>query len=143
MARDALRQHRKGQAAERLKAGPMWEDNDLVFANEAGRPMDAGNLLRRSFWPILEKAGLPRIRFHDLRHFAATLLLSQGINHAEGGERGDGRSAQGIDLISRYLTAPQRLHIITVVPGSALPRLLPGLNSVHKLFQVTERIVSY
>ncbi|MDP2727158.1 MAG: site-specific integrase [Dehalococcoidia bacterium] len=80
MAREALRQHRIAQVEERLKAGPLWEDNDLVFPNEMGKPMDAGNILRRSFCPLLEKAGLPHIRFHDLRHSAATLLLSQGIN---------------------------------------------------------------
>ena len=38
------------------------------------------NLLRRSFWPLLERAGLPHMRFHDLRHSAATLLLSQGVH---------------------------------------------------------------
>ena len=80
MAHEALRQHRVAQVEERLKAGPLWEDNDLVFANEIGRPMDAGNILRRGFWPLLQKARLPHIRFHDLRHSAATLLLSQGIN---------------------------------------------------------------
>ncbi len=42
--------------------------------------MDAGNLRRRSFWRILRTAGIPRIRFHDLRHSAATLLFSRGVN---------------------------------------------------------------
>src|SRR5215813_13169524 len=52
----------------------------LAFANEIGKPVEAGNLLRRSFWPLLDKAGLPHIRFHDLRHTAATLLLQQGVH---------------------------------------------------------------
>lgn len=76
----ALRKHRAGQAAERLRRGPAWEDQGLVFPAESGRPMDAGNLTRWSFWPLLTKAGLPRIRVHDLRHTAATLLLSKGVN---------------------------------------------------------------
>ena len=78
IAVDALRRHRVTQAAERLHQGPGWMDNDLVFANEVGKPIEASNLLRRSFEPLLKKAGVPRIRFHDLRHSAATLLRSQG-----------------------------------------------------------------
>ena len=77
---DALRHHRARQAAARLRLGQVWEDHDLVFANEIGKPVEAGNLLRRSFWPLLAKAELPRIRFHDLRHTAATLHLQQGVH---------------------------------------------------------------
>jgi integrase len=79
-AREALRTHRGRQAVERLQLGRAWDDQDLVFANAIGKPVEAGNLLRRSFWPLLAKANLPRIRFHDLRHTAATLLLSQGVH---------------------------------------------------------------
>jgi integrase len=57
-----------------------WDDNDLVFANEVGRPIEAASLRNRSFWPLLERAGLPRIRFHDLRHTAATLMLGRGVH---------------------------------------------------------------
>lgn len=77
---DALRRHRVAQAEERLQLGAAWEDNGLVFANVVGRPIAAGNLLRRSFEPLLKRAGLPRIRFHDLRHTSATLLLGRGIH---------------------------------------------------------------
>jgi integrase len=52
----------------------------LVFANQIGRPIEKQNLLRRSFWPLLERAGLPHIRFHDLRHACASLLLAEGIH---------------------------------------------------------------
>ena len=75
----ALRRHRVAQAAERLRVGSAWKDNDLVFANEIGRPMDPSNLLKR-FRRLLEDAGLPRLRFHDLRHTAATLLLGEGVH---------------------------------------------------------------
>ncbi|MHB8516518.1 MAG: site-specific integrase [Dehalococcoidia bacterium] len=60
-------------------AGDAWQDHGLVFANELGRPMEAGNVVRRSFRPLLRAAGLPRIRFHDLRHTAATLLMGQNV----------------------------------------------------------------
>ena len=77
---DSLRQHRVRQNSERLRLGGGWQDGDLVFANEVGRPIEATNLLRRSFKPLLSEAGLPSIRFHDLRHTAASLLLGEGIH---------------------------------------------------------------
>ena len=76
----ALKQHRVKQAEERLRLGAAWDDRDLVFANEVGRPIEGSNLIQRSFHPVLERAGLPRIRFHDLRHTYATLALGQGVH---------------------------------------------------------------
>jgi integrase len=79
-AMTALRRHWVTQAAERLTVGAAWQDGGLVFATETGTPVDAWNLLRRSHYPLLARAGLPRIRFHDLRHTAATLLLEAGLH---------------------------------------------------------------
>ncbi len=75
---EALKAHRAAQNAERLKAGSLWQDNGLVFCTHGGRPLDSHNVARTSFKPLLERAGLPDIRFHDLRHTCATLLLSRG-----------------------------------------------------------------
>jgi len=75
---EALKAHRAAQNAERLKAGSLWQDNGLVFCTHGGRPLDSHNVARTSFKPLLERAGLPNIRFHDLRHTCATLLLSRG-----------------------------------------------------------------
>lgn len=79
LAAAALSRHRAAQLEYRLQA-IAWEDHDLVFPNEVGRPIEAGNLTRRAFYPLLERAGVPRARFHDLRHTAATLLLTQGVH---------------------------------------------------------------
>jgi integrase len=76
----ALRRHRVRQAEERLKMGAVWPESDLVFTDEVGGPIDATKLLRNSFAPLLRAAGLPAMRFHDLRHTAATLLLGRGIH---------------------------------------------------------------
>jgi len=77
---EALHQHHARQLNERKSLGLAWEDMDLVFTNQVGRPLDGVNVLRRELHPLLRRAGLPVIRFHDLRHTAATLLLSQGVN---------------------------------------------------------------
>ncbi len=77
---ETFRRQRARQLEERLALGQEWEENDLVFANEVGRPLEAGYVLRRSYWPLLAKAGLPRMHFHDLWHTSATLLLGRGID---------------------------------------------------------------
>jgi len=80
LAAAALKAHRARQMEERLKMGELWQDLDLVFCSEIGTPLNESNVRNRSFYPLLEKAGLPRIRFHDLRHTCATLLLAQGVH---------------------------------------------------------------
>jgi integrase len=79
LAAAALSEHQRRQKLERA-ASTYWEDNDLVFSNRRGRPIYATNLLDRSFSQLLKRAGVPRVRFHDLRHTAATLLLGQGVH---------------------------------------------------------------
>jgi integrase len=59
----------------------LWKENGLVFRSTTGTPLRRYNLIPRSFKPLLERAGLSRsLRFHDLRHTAATLLLLKGVN---------------------------------------------------------------
>lgn len=109
LAITALQGHRARQNAERLKLGAVWEDNDLVFANEVGRPIEPSNLRRRSFEPLLEKAGLARVRFHDLRHSSATLLLSRGIHPKIVSEMlGHSRVNITLDLYSHVTPTMQR-----------------------------------
>jgi integrase len=76
---EVLRRQRARQAQSRLLVGAAWRDLDLVFATEAGGPLLARNVYR-SFMQLLARAELPRVRFHDLRHTAATLLLSARVN---------------------------------------------------------------
>jgi integrase len=55
-------------------------DLDLIFPNEAGNPMDHNNLIKRHYEPALKAAKLPKMRFHDLRHTYASLVIDQGEN---------------------------------------------------------------
>ncbi len=59
-------------------AGDRWQEMDLVFPNSVGKAGDPSNI-RLGFNQILEKAEIPRIRFHDLRHTAATIYLNHRI----------------------------------------------------------------
>jgi integrase len=78
---DALRAHRTRQREDRLLAGSRWHDDErgLVFTTTIGTPMD-GIAVTRRFQALLLAAGLPRQRFHDLRHACASLLLAQGVS---------------------------------------------------------------
>ena len=78
-ALEALRRHRKEQMEEH-RAGSNWQDYRLVFASCKGTPLDAQNIVNRHFKPLLKRAGLPDIRWHDLRHTYATLLLARGTH---------------------------------------------------------------
>ena len=81
-ALEALTRHLTRQLGEIDRAGDSWRENGLVFATEIGTALNRHNLTHRSFRPLLAKAGLPQIQFHDLRHTCATLLLSKG-GHAK------------------------------------------------------------
>ena len=75
----ALRRHRTRQLEERLAAGERWRESGLVFTTSIGTPVHRARL-HRKFKQILRTAGLPDIRYHDLRHTAATLLLVQEVD---------------------------------------------------------------
>jgi integrase len=76
---EALRTHRKHQLEEKLRAS-SYKASDLVFATGKGTPLDAKNIVNRHFKPLLKRAGLPSIRWHNLRHTCATLLLGRGVH---------------------------------------------------------------
>jgi integrase len=73
-----LYEHLDDQDQNRRQAGEKWQENGLIFPTPIGTPM-ARNMYK-DFRKLLERIGLPLIRFHDLRHTAATLMLQQGIH---------------------------------------------------------------
>jgi integrase len=104
---DKLREHLILQREQRLFAGKRWQENDLIFPSTIGTPMGPRNLMRH-FKSILNAAGLPDIRFHDLRHTAATLMLQQGIHPKVVQERlGHSAISLTLDTYSHVLPSMQ------------------------------------
>jgi integrase len=79
VTRSALMAHRIAQGGERILAGSRWRETGFVFTTSIGTPINARSVIR-VFHAVLKTAGLPALRFHDLRHSAATLLLAQGVS---------------------------------------------------------------
>ena len=70
--------HKKRQQSEVQSAGDRWLEHDLIFPTSLGKPIHPRNLLR-DYYQLLRDAGLPKIRFHDLSHTSASLLLNHGV----------------------------------------------------------------
>jgi integrase len=70
--------HFDRQEVERAAAGNSWIETGMVFSTSKGTMLDARNMLRQ-YYKIRDLAGLPKIRYHDLRHSAATLLHAAGV----------------------------------------------------------------
>ena len=116
----ALRAQRKRQLEERLAAGGRWgvprmaksrryELGNLVFTTRHGTHVDPSNLSTCHFRPFLERAGLSRIRFHDLRHTLATVMFSELAAHPKvvQGMFGHKDIKITMDTYTRYLPTMQ------------------------------------
>ena len=75
----SLRAHKARQSGARLAAGSKWKDGDYVFTRADGRPLTP-SCVRHDFERLQVVAEVPRIRFHDLRHSAASVLLAMGVS---------------------------------------------------------------
>jgi len=83
---EALKMHREQRGQMRLKAGEKWHEQGLVFCNRYGRYLFPEVVLNQ-FHALLAKAGLPKMRFHDLRHTMATVLLESDVHPKKVQER--------------------------------------------------------
>ncbi len=79
LAVEVLKQHRAKQLEVRLHYADTWQEHDYIFCTSHGSPLHV-TYIRNTFKSLLKKASLPNIRFHDLRHSVATLLLSIGVH---------------------------------------------------------------
>ena len=79
-ATEVLRGHLSRQMKEMGRLGDLYLDQGLVFTTGSGAPLNPSNIRNRNLRRLISKAGLPTIRFHDLRHTCATLLLSKNVH---------------------------------------------------------------
>jgi integrase len=122
---NALCAHRGRQVVERLAAGERWVDLDLVFPSERGTLADGPNVTHR-FHKLLKRAELPPMRFHDLRHACASLLLVQGVHPRVVMETlGHSQISLTMNTYSHVLPALQREAadrmeaVLSAIPNSA------------------------
>jgi integrase len=115
----ALRRYRQRQDLDRREAGERWTDRDLVFTTATGRPLDPA-YVHRQHETICYLAEVRYIRFHDLRHSCATLLLEQGV-----------------ELVTiKELLGHARLHVTADIYAHVRPRL--HRNAIEALNQVLD-----
>ncbi len=74
----ALQDHAARQRKEKLRHLPLWQDSDLIFTSQIGSPLDPSDV-SRDFQAFLVRKGLPKVRFHDLRHSALSIMAGQGV----------------------------------------------------------------
>ena len=103
-----LKEHRKRQWVEIEFKGEKWQNHDLIFPSSIGTPLSQSNL-NRDYKQLLSEANLPDIRFHDLRHTAASLMLKQGISVKVVQERlGHSDAAMTLNVYSHVIPGMQR-----------------------------------
>jgi integrase len=114
----ALQEHRLVQGKEKARLSTAWEHPELVFPTSVGTPMQ-GSWLLRHLRQRLARADLPAIRFHDLRHTAATILLSHNVNPKVVSEMlGHSSVAITLDIYSHVL--PHMQHDAAATMAQAL-----------------------
>lgn len=104
-----LARHKAEQNEQRLRLGAMYHNHGFVFAKETGDPLQMNNFGQREFTQLIEASGVKKIRFHDLRHTCATLLLAHGTNPKIVQERlGHSNISMTLDRYSHVTPTMQR-----------------------------------
>jgi integrase len=102
-----LKRHRRDQAQRRLRVGERWREGGFVIDTGDGSPVSPETVSRR-FADFVRRHGLPKMRFHDLRHAHATLMLAQGVHPKVVSERlGHSSIAITLDTYSHVIPALQ------------------------------------
>lgn len=92
---------------EDIKVKHLWKEMDMVFPSTIGTPIDPTNLLKK-FRQLLRKSGLPKIRFHDLRHTSASLMLNNGVDVLVASRRlGHSKPSITLDVYGHLLNTAQ------------------------------------
>ncbi len=119
-----LSDHRNRQEAERHVLGTLWPENDLVFRTEVGTPIHPRNL-ERTWYALQKKAGVTKVRLHDLRHLHASLAIRQGMDAKVLADRlGHSRASFTLDVYT-HLFDEQRANSavsLSVLLGNQGPK---------------------
>jgi integrase len=111
----ALKDHHKKQLEQKQRLADLWNDTGLVFTSTVGTPLDPSNFTYHTFQPFLKRAGLPKIRFRDLRHTCATLLLGRNVNPKIVQEMlGHANISETMDTYSHVLPAMQETAVSAI-----------------------------
>jgi len=102
---DALREHRRRQAAERLAAGPAWQDHNLVFCHEDGRPYTRDALNWR-FSKTTRRAGLGHWHPHEGRHTAVSIMSNNGVKIQDISDTVGHKSTHVTETVYRKVIVP-------------------------------------
>jgi integrase len=105
-ALDLLGNHKNAQQ-KKVSVSNHWENLNLIFPSNVGTPVTASNI-RRAYKKLLTASGLPKIRFHDLRHTAASLMLNHGIPVLIASKRlGHSKPSVTIDIYGHLMPSKQ------------------------------------
>ncbi|OLC61706.1 MAG: hypothetical protein AUH89_02285 [Ktedonobacter sp. 13_1_40CM_4_52_4] len=116
---EALKHLRACQIEAKVEAGETWIEHGLVFCTAVGTPLNPNKVLER-FKTLLKKAGLPHIRFHDLRHSTASILLKMQTHPKVVQELlGHSRIAETLDIYS---------HVLPTIQEDAMHKLNDNLH---------------
>ncbi|WP_209125452.1 tyrosine-type recombinase/integrase [Alkalihalobacillus sp. BA299] len=119
---EELKQHKKEQNEQKILLGPAYEDYNLVACIETGKPIDARNLIRY-YKRMIKESGVPDIRFHDLRHTHATIMLQLGEHPKVVSERlGHSKTNVTLDIYS---------HVVPDMQKSAADKFEQAMRSVN------------
>jgi len=117
---DLLKEHKVKQNEERLRLGPIYHNNDLVFPRPNGMPIPPASF-SSNFAAFIRRSKLKHIRFHDLRHSHATQLLLQGVHPKIVSERlGHSNIGITLDTYSHVLPGMQEDAILKIDSSSRL-----------------------
>ncbi len=106
---EVLRIHKEMIERERYNESinDLWKEMDMVFPSTIGTPIDPTNLLKK-FRQLLKRVGLPKFRFHDLRHTSASLMLNNGVDVLVASRRlGHSRPSITLDVYGHLLSSMQ------------------------------------
>ena len=133
--RSLLKEHQKAQFESTVPRDPAWTDKALVFAEEDGSPIGPRKM-QKAFKRALAAAGLPDIRFHDLRHTAATHMLANGVDVLTVSRRlGHTKASTTLDIYGHAVPGLQE-KAATIMNEITTPVALPDALSSSKLHRV-------